>query len=331
MNTFYVIIITFIIINNYGCADVSHRNWSSQQAVTKNIPFQARPIQDQLKQRMLILPWEVQSELVTVDLKYEATNYFNKQISLTENYVLVTPEEIGIEFKNFLKTDLLKDKSQNITNLNFNRSFLDWDKLLSYISQKGVAIVVQGFLENPKEIESIDPVGIVRTLRWEKEVSINIKIYDPRRKKEIWSRSVKNKTSDKELKWLIREGERTHLPPQPEVLSDLVKLDIDQLIIPMQETLSQFKWNGRLALVKGDRIYLNVGRMSGLQVGDLLRVFDEKGEEIFDPESGDSIGKAPGNMKGTLEVISYFGQDGAIAVVHSGAGFQENDLVELYQ
>jgi hypothetical protein len=35
-------------------------------------------------------------------------------------------------------------------------------------------------------------------------------------------------------------------------------------------------------------------------------------------------------MKGSLEVISYFGQDGAIAVIHSGSGFKENDRIEMY-
>jgi hypothetical protein len=28
--------------------------------------------------------------------------------------------------------------------------------------------------------------------------------------------------------------------------------------------------------------------------------------------------------------VSYFGKDGAIAILHSGAGITENDRVELY-
>ena len=84
-----------------------------------------------------------------------------------------------------------------------------------------------------------------------------------------------------------------------------------------------------MALIEGSRIFLNAGRISGLNMGDILKV-TAKGEEIYDPESGDFIGTAPGRMKGTLEVVSYFGTDGAIAVVHSGSGFRENDSVELY-
>jgi hypothetical protein len=88
-------------------------------------------------------------------------------------------------------------------------------------------------------------------------------------------------------------------------------------------------WEGRIASVQGERIFLNVGKISGLAAGDLLRVVDE-GEEIYDTESGSFIGKSPGRLKGTLEVVSFFGQDGAIAVIHSGGGFRENDRVELY-
>ena len=34
-------------------------------------------------------------------------------------------------------------------------------------------------------------------------------------------------------------------------------------------------------------------------------------------------------MKGTVEIISYFGNDGAVTSVHSGSGFKESDLVEF--
>ena len=95
------------------------------------------------------------------------------------------------------------------------------------------------------------------------------------------------------------------------------------------KSIEKLDWEGRVALVNGDRLYLNAGRISGIQIGDILKV-TEDGEEIFDPETGAFIGLAPGRMKGTIEVVSYFGKDGAIAVIHSGSGFKENDRVELY-
>ena len=67
-----------------------------------------------------------------------------------------------------------------------------------------------------------------------------------------------------------------------------------------------------------------------VRVGDLLKVIDT-GSEIYDPEIGYHLGRVAGKTKGTLEIISYFGNDGAISVVHSGAGFKESDRVEVYQ
>ncbi|MDZ4084592.1 MAG: hypothetical protein U1E10_16745, partial [Bdellovibrionales bacterium] len=93
--------------------------------------------------------------------------------------------------------------------------------------------------------------------------------------------------------------------------------------------VEKLSWEGRVALVKGERVYLNAGRLSGLQVGDILRI-SEEGEDVHDPETGNYIGRVPGRLKGTVEIVSYFGRDGAIAVLHSGSGFRENDLVELY-
>jgi hypothetical protein len=72
-----------------------------------------------------------------------------------------------------------------------------------------------------------------------------------------------------------------------------------------------------------------VGQVTGLKQGDLLRVLEE-GDEIYDPQTGNFLGKAPGKLKGTIEVVSFFGTDGAIAVIHSGSGFRPLDRVELY-
>jgi hypothetical protein len=37
-----------------------------------------------------------------------------------------------------------------------------------------------------------------------------------------------------------------------------------------------------------------------------------------------------GEVKGTLEVIDYFGQDGAVCTLHSGGSVTEGDFVQLY-
>lgn len=42
--------------------------------------------------------------------------------------------------------------------------------------------------------------------------------------------------------------------------------------IPIVNAVEKLSWEGRVALVKGERVLLNAGRLSGLQIGDILRI-----------------------------------------------------------
>lgn len=98
----------------------------------------------------------------------------------------------------------------------------------------------------------------------------------------------------------------------------------------LTDSLRLITWEGRIAALSGDKIYINVGRISGVRLGDILKVVED-GQEIYDTELGYHVGQVQGRVKGTLEVVGFFGQDGAISVIHSGAGFKENDRIEVYQ
>ena len=104
----------------------------------------------------------------------------------------------------------------------------------------------------------------------------------------------------------------------------------DALTKAMVNMLPQFErqeWSGRIASIKGRTVYLNAGKKTGLKVGDLLMV-QELGEEIIDPQTNVSLGRAPGPVKGELMVTGFFGSDGSVATIKSGAGFNPNDLVK---
>ena len=73
----------------------------------------------------------------------------------------------------------------------------------------------------------------------------------------------------------------------------------DALTKAMVNMLPQFEsqeWSGRIASIKGRTVYLNAGKKTGLKVGDLLMV-QELGEEIMDPQTNVSLGRAPGSSK----------------------------------
>ena len=104
----------------------------------------------------------------------------------------------------------------------------------------------------------------------------------------------------------------------------------DALTKAMVNMLPQFEsqeWSGRIASIKGRTVYLNAGKKTGLKVGDLLMV-QELGEEIIDPQTNVSLGRAPGSVKGELMETGFFGRDGSVATIKSGAGFKPNDLVK---
>jgi hypothetical protein len=142
------------------------------------------------------------------------------------------------------------------------------------------------------------------------------------------------------VKTVTLEEENTKLPQNisseaffaknPQLVELLLKDAFLDFTGKLADSLSQVMWEGRIAALQGDKIYLNVGQVTGLQIGDILKVVED-GTEVYDPEIGYHIGKVNGKVKGTLEVVGYFGQDGAVGVIHSGAGFKENDRIEIYE
>ena len=94
------------------------------------------------------------------------------------------------------------------------------------------------------------------------------------------------------------------------------------------EQLTRDLWSGRIAQIKVDFIYINAGKQTGLRIGDTL-IVQELGEDIIDPQTGVSLGRAPGVVRGKLQINGFFGNNGSVAGVISGGGFKNNDLVKL--
>lgn len=219
-----------------------------------------------------------------------------------------------------LKLDLAKYREGNAYKLT---------ELSKAAQELGANAVLEGKIIDIRIKRKADNVGVVRHLTTAFEVVAQVRVVSGRTSKEVFN-TIKTVTVEESG---VRVGQRVDtdkfLTNNPDVIRVIVKdafLDFAPQVIA---SLEKVVWEGRIAAINGDRFYLNVGRVSGVRVGDLLRV-TEDGDDIYDPESGGHIGRVPGRLKGTLEVISYFGNDGAIAIIHSGAGFKENDRVELY-
>jgi hypothetical protein len=192
----------------------------------------------------------------------------------------------------------------------------------------GVNIVVFGRVKEARVRQKRDEIGLVRKVKSLAETIVEIKVYDVLSNKELFSESVEGSISDDNLRLYNAESE-DNLALRQNLLRYSAKIAIRKITPKIVRVGSRLDWMGRVAKIIGTRIYINAGRSSGLNLGDILKVITE-GQEIFDPETGAMIGMSQGDVKGSLEVVDYFGQDGAVCNLHSGGSVTEGDFVQLY-
>lgn len=193
----------------------------------------------------------------------------------------------------------------------------------------GIAAVLEGTIIDVKSKRISDQVGLFRKIQVKVDAEVRIRAVAVKTGREILNEVRTAEVMSEATQVGEYEKNDAFLEKDPRLVRQVTQKAFQGTILKITQALDKLEWEGRIALVKGDRIYLNAGRLSGIQVGDILKVM-EQGEEVFDPDTGVLIGRVPGRMKGTVEVVSYFGKDGAIGIVHSGSGFKENDRVELY-
>ena len=312
------LIFLLVMVNLFSACAIfdSNANQSNSQPTVKrevkDLSTQARKEDSAPRKRILILPFLDVSEVRPQSFRDQARAEFIKDCNRRGDFIAVDSQD--------LKMDITKQMKSG--------EYL-FPEITKAANDLGAFAVIEGKIMDLKVGRKADPVGLFRQMKTKFDASVRIRIALTHTGKEIFN-TVKT-VSLEEAQTRVGEDASADkmLAINPEILEKLVGDAFIDFEPQIAAALSKLSWEGRIAAINGDRIFLNVGRLSGLQVGDLLKV-TEDGEEIFDPQTGNFIGKSPGRLKGTLEVISYFGQDGAIAIVHSGAGFKENDRVEQY-
>ncbi len=86
-------------------------------------------------------------------------------------------------------------------------------------------------------------------------------------------------------------------------------------------------WSCRVADVDGQNIYLNAGSESGMKIGQKLMVL-RAGKVIKDPTTGLVLGNTEDKI-GDMKVTRYFGEDGSVAALSSGAMPSAGDVARL--
>jgi hypothetical protein len=160
----------------------------------------------------------------------------------------------------------------------------------------------------------------------DKEVSfalakISLDIYDTETGKLLRQMSARNPF------FLSREnGDMSSERARVKAIDLAIELIADDLL----SKLLSLDWHTRIASVEADRVFLNAGRLSGLQKGDILEVYSP-GAEVIDKGTNLPLGKTKGNYKGEIEVVEVFGVDASWAKTAKAASFAPTDLVYLKQ
>jgi hypothetical protein len=263
-----------------------------------------------VRHRVLVLPFLDENLNRTEKASQVARDTFLRELGRTGQFVIVSLTDFPGDPKEFLK----EGQEYDLT------------RVARVAAPLGIAAVIEGKVLDLSARKMGDTVGVFRQEKALVKADVRLRVAAGRSGREIFNQTA----SAQEEATATQVGSRSNLAADdPVLVMESTRKAYMSLLPPAIQAIEKLNWEGRVAMVSGEKIYINAGRLSGIQVGDILKV-SEEGTEIFDPETGRFIGKAPGRMKGTLEVVSYFGKDGAVTVVHSGNGFRENDLVELY-
>lgn len=105
-----------------------------------------------------------------------------------------------------------------------------------------------------------------------------------------------------------------------------IDLSIEIIAEDLLKAMLTLDWHGRIASIEDGKVYINAGRLSGLEKGSTLEVYSI-GEQVIDARTKIPLGTIKGNFKGELEVAELFGVDASWAKIKKGGNFSPTDLV----
>jgi hypothetical protein len=213
------------------------------------------------------------------------------------------------------------------------RDFVDGDRvqttqLVREGKRVGVNTIIIGRISKIIFRQNREEVGILREAQSAVAVDIEMKVFDAVSGREVHT-AKRSGTSMNTAHIAFDDDQLATKAARNEIAKEAVAVAIKKLVTDAFISMEKMDWQGRIAKLIGNKVYVNAGRASGLLAGDILKVMSP-GEEIVDPITKTYLGRSEGMLKGTLEVTEFIGQDSAMTLIHTGGNFQEGDVVRLY-
>ncbi len=307
MKTLLALILGFALS---GCSALfPHENQKTSRADEEaKEPKEEKAGNNQPKRRILVLGFLNRTAFQGEALEPVVWDVLKRAIAQNPQIVLVPESEFG----------------QSLPH-NPESSEYDLAKVFRVARNHGIAGVLGGVVEDIAVGEGGDDVGLFRSRQYNVRATMRMQLFDTRSELEIFNRTDSADVTE-ELTTIF--GSRSPTASDPDRVKGAVQKASEKLAAELPPYLKRVEWIGRVAKIDLHRYYINAGELSGIRVGQLLKVYGE-GTPVKDEISNTFLGIAPGPFKGILKIVDYFGNDGAVAVVHSGAGFRERDRVEI--
>lgn len=265
----------------------------------------------QPKKKSLVLNFWNDTPVGDESLGTFAAEELRRELFLSKRVLLPRPDSVNSVTKDFVDGDHV-----NVTQLvREGRKF-------------GVSTIVVGRISKITIRQDREEVGILREAQAMVSADIEIKVFDVASGREVHA-ARRTGVAAATAKIAFNEDAVSSREARDQISKEALHDAIMKIMPDVVLSLDKLDWQGRIAKIMGNKVYLNSGRASGLLAGDILKVMSP-GEEIVDPVTKSYLGRSEGFLKGTLEVTEFIGEDSALTLIHTGGNFQEGDVVRLY-
>ncbi len=191
-----------------------------------------------------------------------------------------------------------------------------------------VSLIIIGRISEVVVRKADEDVGLLRPSRSKAAATVEVRLFDVNASKEAVATETVGIGKSSSLN-VFGESVEESREAREEIVNLAIEDGLRRAMPQVFKEIDRISWRGRIAKILGGKVYINAGRATGIGVGDILKA-TTTGADIYDPETGLFLGRTEGEIKGTLEIVDFFGEDGSICRIHSGGNFMEGDLVQLY-
>ncbi len=261
-----------------------------------------------LKKRILVLPFINRSEHQDESLVRVALFDVRQAVANSAELLLINEEDLE-------EPDLIYSAGGEY---HFRKIFEEARK----VSATGVIV---GRIEEVALQESGEGTGFLGARERQASARVRFQLFDVASEREVYSRVASANVLQERAAWLDWRSPSN----EPEEGKEAVSRALKKILDRFPNIARKLAWMGRIARVELNRYYITGGELTGLRPGQLLRVY-EPGAPVQDPANGGVMGLAPGRFKGLLKVTQNFGPDASVATLFTGAGFKEEDRVQIH-